>query len=353
MKKFFLLIALLPFILLLYFYAQNMGAEKDSFRAEVVSSVDNGYVLRGLEGEFEEEEFESHETIFPSSEKYPLEKGDKVFVTAYPTPEGDIFVIHEYDRTNMMLVLLGIFIVVVLVVARWVGFNSLVSLLGSLSFILVYILPMLVAGYNPIFVSLTGGLGIMFFTIYLSHGFSRKTTIAFGGILISMVITIILSYLFTYLLHLSGYISEEVVYLVNASGFSFDIISLLIAGIIIGTIGVLDDVCISQTSLVEELHRANPKLKGWDLYSAAMRVGVDHVGSVVNTLALAYTASMLPLLLLFVIVTGGGTNYLEILNQEILVTEFARILISSIGVVSAVPITTWLAVNFDKKKLNR
>ncbi len=349
MKKLFLLIALLPFFVLLYFYAQNSGTEKDSFRAEVISQVEGGYTLKGLEGEFANEEFESDEMIFPSSEKFPLEVGDKVFVTAYPTPDGDNFVVHEYERTGVMIFLLAIFVILVLVVARSTGLNSLISLIGSLSFILVYILPMLVAGYNPVFVSLTGGFGIMFVTIYLSHGFSKKTSIAFAGILISMIFTLALAYIFTYLMHLSGYVSEEVVYLVNTAGYNFDIVSLLIAGILIGTIGVLDDVCISQASLVDELHRANSKLKGWDLYGAAMRVGVDHVGSVVNTLALAYTASMLPLLLLFVVVNEAGTNYLEILNQEILVTEFARILISSIGVVSAVPITTWLAVNFGRR----
>ncbi len=349
MKKLMQIIAIIPFIILLYFFRQNLlEPNKESFRAEVLAPIENGYSLKGLEGLYKDERFESDKLRFASSEKYSLEEGDIVFVSAYDLPGTETtFEILEYDRSKMTMALLGIFVVLVLFIAKWTGFNSLISLAGSMSVILIYILPMLVRGYNPVLVTLSGGIGMMAFTIFLSHGFHRKNAIAFLGIIISLILTLILSYTFTSLMHLSGYVSEEVVYLVHSNGFNFDIINLLIAGILIGTLGVLDDVCISQASLVNELKLANPKQEPWQLYKSAMHVGIDHVGSVVNTLALAYTASFLPMLLLFVIVSGeSSTNYLEILNQELIVSELARILISSIGVVAAVPITTWLAVRF-------
>lgn len=347
MKKLLIVLALIPTIFLIVFFRQNLSLpNKETFRAQVIEQSETTYIFQALEGEYKDQNFESDKLLFASSEKYPLKSGDKVFASAFVSPSGEItFAIYEYDRSKTTFILLGLFVLVVIFIAKWTGFYSLISLAGSLSVILIYILPMLVRGYNPVLVSLSGGIGMMFFTIYLSHGFHKKTTIAFLGIIISLILTLGLSYIFTSLLHLSGYISEETVFLVNSAGYNFDIINLLIAGILIGAIGVLDDVCVSQSSLVHELRIANPRYSRAQIYKSAMRVGVDHVGSVVNTLALAYTASMLPLLLLFVVVSGENpTNYLEILNQELIVSELARILISSIGIVAAVPITTWLAV---------
>lgn len=330
MKKTLFLIFFLILTSLIFYKHDSTNSTKSA----VVKSVDSGiYILETEDGQ----SVESNQLYYPSSEVYPPRVGDKVFIN------GDVVI--EYNRSTPLFFLVLLFVGTILFVAKQIGLNALLSLAASITIILIYILPAIVKGYDPIFVSLTGGILIMFFSLFTTHGFNKKTSISFFGILISLFVGILLSLIFTKWMHISGYVNEDAVFLKNAGGYDFDLISLLLAGIIIGSLGVLDDVCVSQASLVNELAESNPKMSKYSLYKRSMKVGVDHVSSVVNTLALAYTASMLPLLLLFVIEKDGGygINYFEIINNELIITEIVRILISSIAIIIAVPITTFIA----------
>jgi uncharacterized membrane protein len=252
---------------------------------------------------------------------------------------GDAFFITEPIRSGPLLVLFILFVAVIVAVSRWKGVRSLLGLGVSLYVIMQFILPLILAGYPPVLVSILGAFALLSITQYLIYGWSLKTHAAVLGILISLIITGILATIFVDATRLTGYGSEEVGFLQTA-GASIDPRGLLLAGILIGALGVLDDVTISQASSVFELSAANPAFGVRELYRRAMNIGQDHIASTVNTLVLAYVGASLPLLLLFAIFPQP---FGQILNREFVTEEVVRTLVGSLGLIAAVPITTLLA----------
>lgn len=268
--------------------------------------------------------------------------GDKVLLTQATSPDGrTIFYITDFIRRTPLLYLTLIFIALVLMVGRWYGACALLGMALSFGVIVKLILPQIYAGRDPVLVALLGSLLIIPLTFYLSHGINRKTTIAVVGTVVSLAITALLSRLFVELTYLSGYASEEAAFLQMAKGGAVNVKGLLLAGMMIGTLGVLDDVTVSQAVVVRQLRRANKGLGFPELYRLAMEVGQDHIASMVNTLILVYTGAALPLLLLFI---DTPQPFGVIINHEMLAEEVVRTLVGSIGLVLAVPITTLLAV---------
>lgn len=259
--------------------------------------------------------------------------GDEVVVSSFGY-------ITDLVRRRPLLWLFAIFAALVLIIGRWWGLSSLLSLGVSFLVIFKLILPQILAGRDPILVTILGSLLIIPVTFYLSHGFNKKTTIAIGGTLISLVIAGFLSKIFVELTHLTGYASEEAGFLQLMKGETVNIKGLLLAGIIIGVLGVLDDITIAQAAVVEQLRRANPSLKPQELFKRAMRVGQDHIASMVNTLVLVYAGASLPLLLLFV---NSPHPLTEVINYEMIAEEIVRTLVGSIALILAVPVTTLLA----------
>ena len=252
---------------------------------------------------------------------------------------GDAFFITEPNRWGPLLTLLLIFIVVIIAVSRWKGVRSLLGLCVSLFVITQFILPLILAGYPPMLVSIIGAFALLSITQYLIYGWSLKTHSAVLSILISLIITGVLAVVFVDATRLTGYGSEEVGFLQTA-GVPIDSRGLLLAGILIGALGVLDDVTISQASSVFELSAANPAFGARELYRRAMNIGQDHIASTVNTLVLAYVGASLPLFLLFAIYPQP---FGQIINREFVTEEVVRTLVGSLGLVTAVPITTLLA----------
>lgn len=272
-------------------------------------------------------------------QKYKV--GDKVLIDRSQDLEGnDVFNISDYIRRLPLLWLFLIFVVLVVAVGRWRGISSLFGLGVSFLVIFVFILPNIYAGREPVFIAITGSLFVLPLTFYLSHGFNKKTTVALIGTLIALIITGILAKIFVEATRLTGYASEEAGFLQVAKKGAMDIKGLLLAGMIIGTLGVLDDITVSQAAVVEQLKKANPKIRPRQLFWQAMSVGQDHIASMVNTLVLVYTGAALPLLLLFV---DNPIPFSQVINYEIIAEEIVRTLIGSIGLISAVPITTFLA----------
>lgn len=277
-----------------------------------------------------------------SDTAFGYQVGDAVVITKIADNTGENqFYIDDFVRRPAILWLFTLFIVLVLSVARWKGVSALIGLASSFFIIFSFVLPNIEAGHDPIVIAITGSLFIILISFYLTHGFSSKTTVAVMGTFISLVVTGLLAYLFSQLTRLTGFASEEVAFLQAIKGSSFNAQGLMMAGIIIGTLGVLDDITISQSSIVKELIRANPKLGIWQLFSRAMNVGKDHIASLVNTLVLVYTGTALPLLLLFM---DNQFPLAQIVNFEIVAEEIVRTLVGSIGLVLAVPITTLIAV---------
>ena len=275
--------------------------------------------------------------------KYEL--GDNVYVIKSNIAGEEVYNIADYVRRPVIYVLFAIFILLTLLIAGKKGIYSVIGLAATFLILFIFVLPQLLAKQDPILTAILGALGIIFVSFYLTHGFNKKTTIAVIGTTLTLIIVGIFSSIFINLAKLSGFASEEALFLSNLKP-DLSIQGLLLASIIIGMVGILDDITISQSSIAYELKKAAPDLKFNELYKKTMNVGKDHIASIVNTLIVVYTSAALPLLLLFLI---SENNFSNIINMEIVAEEVVRTLIASIGLIVAVPITTFIACYFLTK----
>ncbi|MFG2573597.1 YibE/F family protein [Streptomyces sp. NPDC048481] len=269
-----------------------------------------------------------------------LEQGEKVVVAYEPSAPKDLqYSVTDVNRRIPMSVLAGIFAIAVVVVGRLRGVMALVALAISFLVLNFFVLPAILQGSNPLVVAVVGSSAIMLIALYLCHGLSARTSVAVLGTLVSLLLIGVLGSLFIDWAALTGN-TDDNTGLIHGLYPSIDMSGLLLAGIIIGSLGVLDDVTVTQTSAVWELHEANPSMGRRGLYRAGIRIGRDHIASVVNTLVLAYAGAALPLLLLFSIAQSsvGG-----VANSELVAEEIVRTLVGSIGLVASVPVTTLLA----------
>ena len=265
--------------------------------------------------------------------------------------DSDTFLIADQVRTKPLLILFIIFVLAVLLISKWRGVGSLLGMAFSFLVIIYFILPKIAGGDNPILIAILGSFLIIPATFYPSHGVNRKTSVAILSTLIALVITGLLANFFLDFAKLSGLSSEEAGFLQTMNPEVFNNMrGLLLAGIIIGVLGVLDDVTVSQASIVWQLKIANPHFTSTELYKRAMEVGRDHISSMVNTLVLVYAGASLPLLLLF---NDAAKPFSEIVNYEILADEIVRTLVGSIGLILVVPISTFLAAIFVGKPDNK
>ncbi len=270
-----------------------------------------------------------------------VREGSRIVVARTETEPG----VWAYDfadvqRGGPMVALALIFAAVVIALGRLKGVSALVGIGVSLAILVRFVLPAILSGRNPLAVAVVGSAGVMFIALYLSHGVNVRTTSAVLGTLASLAITALLALAFVELTQLTGFASEEATFIRVASA-SINLRGILLGGIIIGSLGVLDDVTVTQSSAVWELHLANPALRAAELYRAAIRIGRDHIASTVNTLVLAYAGAALPLLILFTI---AESRLSDVLTGEVIAEEVVRTLVGSIGLVASVPITTALAV---------
>ena len=276
------------------------------------------------------------------------EVGQKVIVTKDDSPDGaDLYTITDFVRRDSLWVLAVIFVILTILIGKWKGVMSIFGMIFTFGVVFVYLLPQLSAGANPILVAIVASIMIIPISFYMAHGLNQKTTVAIVSSVIALFATAILSLMFISLGRLTGLSSEEAgMFLVQRSG-NFDMKGLLLCGIIIGTLGVLDDITVAQAAVVNELVKSSEKVKRNVIYKRAMNVGRDHISSMVNTLVLAYTGASLPLLLIFI---NNPHSFSEIINYEFLAEEIIRTLVGSIGLILAVPITTFIAVNWIRKE---
>lgn len=311
--------------------------EEVTYEGTVVQIVeDDGlYQKMIIEGNGFSRTIESGQYETSNNIKYKL--GDNVVVTDDQ--------ITDFVRRPSLYLLFAIFILFTIIVAGKWGITSVVGMAYSFYIIFKFILPLIIKGYDPVIVSIIGAMFIIPVTFSLSHGVNRKTMNAIFGTIISMVVVGILSMIFVNLSKLTGFAVEEAGFLQYQLGGIINMKGILLAGIIISTLGVMDDITISQASVVDELRKANLKLSKKELFMRSMNVGRDHISSMVNTLVLVYTGASLPLLLLFV---NNPHPFFEIINYEIIADEVVRTLVGSIGLILAVPITTYIAVQTSK-----
>jgi uncharacterized membrane protein len=296
-----------------------------TIRVEIVEGIDKGKVVQF------------------SNDYVMLKNGDSFYLSYTVQPDGNPFYnVFEPDRVPVLLFFAILFIALVLIFGGFQGLRGLLSLTGSLLVIIFVLLPGIIHGFSALLVSIGVASLIIILGSYITHGFNKTTSSAVIGMIITVIVTGIMAYFAVHSSHLTGVTGDESIYLNFNTRGGIDLVGILMGGIMIGLLGVLYDVSIGQAISVEELHKIAPHIGRWEIYKRAIRIGREHIGALVNTLAIAYVGASLPLLLLFY--SASDTSFLTIINREVFATEIIRILIGSIGLVLAVPITTLLSV---------
>ncbi|MCC2630606.1 MAG: hypothetical protein K0S38_415 [Candidatus Paceibacter sp.] len=271
-----------------------------------------------------------------------LKQGDTFFLNYLLSIGGaESYSVRDIERRPAVFLFVGLFIVFIIAFGGMQGVRSLLSLAGSLLIIVYVLLPLLLKGYPPILMSTLVATTILFLAIYFTHGFNKESTAAFFGTVIAIIFTGILAYIAVAMTRLSGFSSDETVYLNISTNGLLNMQGLLLGAIIIGVLGVLDDIAITQATVVRELYGSASHLSKREIYTKAISVGKEHVGALVNTLALAYAGASLPLLLLY---STSTNNTAMIFNYEIFATEIVRTIVGSIGLILTVPLSTGIAV---------
>jgi len=273
-----------------------------------------------------------------------LQPGDNILVTIGSRPDGMLTVYFvDFIRINSILWLTAIFAVTIIVISRWKGLRSLLSMIFSLAIIIGYIIPRILAGGDPLRVSISGSVILLGLTLYVTYGWNLKTHAAVISMIIVLLITGALAGLFVVITRLTGSGDENALFLIQMLNSQINLRGLLLGGMIIGALGVLDDLVTTQASAVFELHHANKRFGFRQLFQSAMRIGQDHVAATVNTLVLAYAGASLPMLLMFSL---GRGDYGRLVNYEFVAEEIVRTLVGSLGLIAAVPLTTAIAILF-------
>jgi len=270
-----------------------------------------------------------------------MKTGEKILINVSTAPDGQISAhFLDFYRRDSLILLFIIFIAVSVLISGWKGIRSLIGILLSLAIIILIILPGIREGRDPLSISILGAFFFVAFSLYIVYGWNMKTHTAVLGSFLALVITGILAFIFVNNARLTGYGDENMFFISQLTQNTLNVRSLLLAGILIGTLGVLDDLVISQSSAVFELYKNNPSLSFSKLYKSAMNIGQDHIAATVNTLVLAYAGASLPMLLLF---SFRNIDYGLAINLEFIAEEVVRTMVGSLGLFAAVPITTALA----------
>lgn len=359
---------LFPFLLLIGAFLYTLFAQvqlpgdgfatfgADTVRAEVLQIIEEGQIDLGgnfqtyqiarvniLEGRYEGIPMEidyGRRQVRPDD--YLLAPGDKILVSISKTPDNVVNAYFaDYVRATPILWLALIFAAAIVVISQWKGIRALISMAFSLYIIIGYIIPHILIGEDPLRVSIIGSVILLGVTLYLTYGWTLKTHAAVISMVVVLLLTGALSGLFVVFAKLNGSGDENVMFLMQLMDTPINLRGLLLGGMIIGALGVLDDLVTTQASAVFELHHANPNLGFRGLYNAAMRIGQDHVAATVNTLVLAYAGASLPMLLMFSL---GQGDYGYLINFSFIAEEIVRTLVGSLGLVAAVPITTTIAI---------
>jgi uncharacterized membrane protein len=333
-----------------------LGAE--NIHAQVVEVIEDGDIDLGgvvqryqiarvvlLEGKYEgitmEMDYGKRQIL---SNAIYLRPGDEILVTVGMRPDGVITVyFSDFVRINPLLWLIALFVVAILLISGWKGLRSLLSLVFSLVVIVGFVIPLILSGEDPLTVSILGSIVLLAVTLYLTYGWNLKTHAAVLSMMLVLLITGILAVAFVNFTRLRGSGDESALFLLQILNMQINLRGLLLGGMIIGALGVLDDLVTTQASAVFELHHANESFGFRELYRSAMRIGQDHVAATVNTLVLAYAGASLPMLLLFSL---GQGKFGTLVNFEFVASEIVRTLVGSLGLITAVPLTTVIAIFF-------
>ncbi|MEO1060847.1 MAG: YibE/F family protein [Actinomycetota bacterium] len=268
--------------------------------------------------------------------------GERVVMSFDPNPdlpEEFRYRLSDRARKPVLTWLAIIFGVAVVALGKWRGVSALLGLGASLIVLIAFTVPSIVDGRPPVLVAAVSASAIAFAALYLTHGIGAMSTVALFGTLGALLLALVVGTVAVELARFSGLGSEEAEFLrVLAPGLNLQ--GLVLAGLVIGALGAIDDVTVTQASVVFELKSSNPDASVRDLVRSGMRVGRDHIASTVNTLALAYAGASLPLVILLV---EADQSLGTVANSEVVAVEIVRTFVGGLALVAAVPLTTWLA----------
>ena len=321
--------------------------ETTVFRAEVVEVHSTGeraipatrtvaefqdLSLRILEGAREGEVVRAE-----NSNGTTLREGDVVYIHRVDGAEGDLWSVGEPDRRWVLFGLLMLFVLITIGVGWGAGVRSVLSLFGSLLIILFGLIPALLSGAPPVLTCTFFAVLMLVFSMLVTHGYKKSTWVALVSGIVALVFAALIAEGAVLFAKLSGFVSDEVVFLNFATRGTLDLTGLLLGSILIGVVGVLNDISVSQVHTIEEIHDANPTLSRLEVFMRAARVGREHLGAVVNTLPIAYAGSALPLLMMFSVSTAP---LLYIVNREVFAAEIIRIFAGGIALAFSGAIAT-------------
>jgi uncharacterized membrane protein len=336
-----------------YFIAEVVEVGEEPVFDEVTGLEGIPVSLQGASGSYDgrliEVNLSTADANFTLSDNGQLniDEGEELIVLATEVNGEQVFYVDDKYRLSPVILSMLIFFALAILFAGIKGFTALIGLIVSFTVLMVIIVPQILAGADPLLVSFLGAIIIAVFSLYLAHGFNTRTTLAVISTLFSVVLSVGLALFFVEMTRLVGVGSEEALYVQALGVADIDLRGLLLGGIIIGALGVLDDITTTQTAAVEEIFLANPKAEFSKLYSSALSVGKEHITSLVNTLVLAYAGASFPLLLL--LVAESAEPLWVTLNSEFIVEEIIRSVVGSATLIFAVPISTALAAYYFTK----
>jgi len=311
----------------------NLGDITQTYQLLRVKLLDGEYAGIPMEVDYGKRQ------IHPEGVRFDV--GDVILVSLSLGPDGILNAYFaDYVRTPALGWLALAFALAIIITGKWKGFRSLLGLAFSLLVIIGYIIPHILIGEDPVRVSIIGSSILLTVTLYLTYGWTLKTHASTLGMILVLVLTGTLAWFAIQLTRLTGMGDEEALFLMQMSSVTINLRGLMLGGMIIGALGVLDDLVTTQSSAVFELHATDGTLGFRELVTRAMRIGQDHVAATVNTLVLAYAGTSLPTLLMFSLNRG---NYATLINFEFVAQEIVRTLVGSLGLIAAVPITTVIA----------
>ncbi len=281
----------------------------------------------------------------------PVKVGDQVIVQVdqFNTGETEVF-ITDFQRDGYLGILVALFVLCLLVIGRLKGLKTVITIGLTVLLIIKFMLPAVLEGRDPVPVTVISAILITVTTILFVSGFKKKSFAAIFGSISGVLIAALLAFFVGSQIRLTGMSSEEAIMLMNIpQGIQFNFRSLLFSGILLGALGAVMDVAMSIASSIEEVHKANPKLGAMELFRSGMEVGKDVMGTMSNTLILAYTGSSIPLILLFM---AYETPMIRLLNMDLIATEVIRSLAGSVGLILTIPLTAMMTVLFISNELD-
>ena len=325
--------------------------EEDLNKDPILDGVEIGYqkvIAKVTEGQYKDNTYEIKNNI-SRLYNYKVEEGTKVVLIIYKQNNGNmIWDVYGYDRSSMIYVLAGIFIIVVIIIGGVKGIKSLVSLMFTLVTVIFLMLPLMFRGVEPMLAAVVSATLSIIVTLSLVSGINKKTVTAIIGTISGVVISGIIAYIFGELTHSSGMTmndTESLIYI--AEGTNLKVKGIMFAGILIASLGAVMDVAMSISSSLFEIYEVNKNIKQIDLFKSSMNIGKDIIGTMTNTLILAFAGGSITTLIL---IFAANMPYNKFINLEVLAIEIIQGLAGSIGIVLSVPITAAVGSYLCRKK---